>query len=149
VGFVEKRALRILKNLPKRLVATVRHQADVEVDSLMNSALKAMKILSRSPSVSDKTMMQAWDIYLKLQKMSGKVAHKFLDNDHNKPVRVESSSVRAGIKGQDWNKFYNTGGKPFDQYYRHGGNWRYGTRIWKSAKKTLLNTLTSQKLSEK
>jgi hypothetical protein len=149
VGLLEKRALRILKNLPKRLVATVRHQADVEVDSLMNSALKAMKVLSRSPSVSDKTMVQAWDIYLKLQKMSGKVAHKFLDNEHNKPVRVESSSVRAGIKGQDWNQFYNTGGKPFDQYYRHGGNWRYGTRIWKSAKKTLLNTLTSRKLREK
>jgi len=148
VGLLEKRALRILKNLPKRLVATVRHQADVEVDSLMNSALKAMKVLSRSPSVSDKTMVQAWDIYLKLQKMSGKVAHKFLDNDHNKPVRVESSSITK-IKGQDWNKFYNTGGKPFDQYYRHGGNWRYGTRIWKSAKKTLLNTLTSQKLREK
>lgn len=149
MGLLEKRALRILKNLPKRLVATVRHQADVEVDSLMNSALKAMKVLSRSPSVSDKTMVQAWDIYLKLQKMSGKVAHKFLDNDHNKPVRVESSSVRAGIKGQDWNQFYNTGGKPFDQYYRHGGNWRYGTRIWKSAKKTLLDTLTSRKSREK
>lgn len=146
---LEQRAFRILKNIPKRMVATLRHQADVEMDSLMNSALKCMNILSRSRRVSDKMMVIAWEIYEKLQKYSGKVNHKFLDNDHNNPVRVETSVIRSNIKGQDWNQFYNTGGKPFDQYYRHGGNWKYGTRIWKSARKTLGITTTSDQSKEK
>jgi hypothetical protein len=102
MGRVEERAIKILRNVPKRLVANLRHG--------------------------------------RLQRLSGKVATKFMDNDHNKPLRVESASIRPNIQGQNWDQFYNAGGKPFDQYYRHGGNWRYGTRIWKSQTMTSKNT---------
>lgn len=136
MGELENRALRILRNLPKRLVATLRHQAEVEIDSLMASALKAITILSRSKETTDKMMVEAWEIYSHLQKLSGKVANKFLDNDHNNPLRVESSEHRPSIKSVDWNKFYNSGNKPFNQYYRNGGKWKNGKRKWKSQTKT-------------
>ena len=126
--------------MPKRLVANLRHQSEVNSDTLLNSAVKCLNILSRSRDVSNKILLEAWGIYGRLQRLSGKVATKFMDNDHNKPLRVESASIRPNIQGQNWDQFYNAGGKPFDQYYRHGGNWRYGTRIWKSQTMTSKNT---------
>lgn len=128
----DHRALRILRNIPKRMIATVRHQGDVESDTLMKSAVKCMTILSRSYRTSNKVMVEAWKLYLQAQNLSGKIPQKFLDNDHNHPMRVETSN-KVRIKGMDWSKFYSTHLKPFDQYYRHGGNWRYGR--WKSQKK--------------
>jgi len=129
---LEKRALRILRNIPKRMVATVRHQVDVESETMMKSAIKCLDILSRSRRTTNKMMIEAWKIYLRIQKMTGTIPQKFLDNDHNNPLRVETSN-KVRIKGMDWSKFYSTKLKSFDQYYRHGGNWRYGR--WKSQKK--------------
>lgn len=129
---IEKKALRILRNIPKRMVATLRHQGDVESETMMKSAVKCLDILSRSRKTTNKMMIESWKIYLRIQKITGIVPQKFLDNDHNHPMRVETSN-KVRIKGMDWSKFYNTNHKPFDQYYRHGGNWRYGR--WKSQKK--------------
>lgn len=140
MGRIEERAIKILRNVPKRLVANLRHQSEVNSDTLLNSAVKCLNILSRSSNVSNKILLEAWGIYGRLQRLSGKVATKFMDNDHNKPLRVESASIRPHVQGQNWDQFYNAGGKPFDQYYRHGGNWRYGTRIWKSRTMTSKNT---------
>lgn len=131
----DQRALKILRNIPKRMIATVRHQGDAESDTMMQSAVKCMTILSRSYRTSNKVMVEAWKLYLQAQNLSGKIPQKFFDNHSKSPARVESTS-RVRIKGVDWNKFYSTEYKPFDQYYRHGGNWRYGKRIWKSLKKT-------------
>ena len=131
-SMIEKKALRILRNIPKRMVATVRHQGDVESETMMKSAVKCLDILSRSRKTTNKMMIEAWKIYLRIQKITGIIPQKFLDNDHNHPMRVETSN-KVRIKGMDWSKFYNTNHKPFDQYYRHGGNWRYGR--WKSQKK--------------
>ena len=133
-SMIEKRALRILRNIPKRMVATVRHQGDVESETMMKSAVKCLDILSRSRRTTNKMMIEAWKIYLRIQNMTGIIPQKFLDNDHNHPMRVETSN-KVRIKGMDWSKFYNTHLKSFDQYYRHGGNWIYGKRIWKSPKK--------------
>ena len=131
-SMIEKKALRILRNIPKRMVATLRHQGDVESETMMKSAVKCLDILSRSRKTTNKMMIEAWKVYLRIQKITGIVPQKFLDNDHNHPMRVETSN-KVRIKGMDWSKFYNTNHKPFDQYYRHGGNWRYGR--WKSQKK--------------
>ena len=131
-SMIEKKALRILRNIPKRMVATLRHQGDVESETMMKSAVKCLDILSRSRKTTNKMMIEAWKIYLRIQKITGIIPQKFLDNDHNHPMRVETSN-KVRIKGMDWSKFYNTNHKPFDQYYRHGGNWRYGR--WKSQKK--------------
>lgn len=131
-SMIEKRALRILRNIPKRMVATVRHQGDVESETMMKSAVKCLDILSRSRRTTNKMMIEAWKIYLRVQNLSGKMPQKFLDNNSKSPTRVESTN-KTRIKGMDWSKFYNTHLKPFDQYYRHGGNWRYGR--WKSQKK--------------
>lgn len=131
-SMIEKKALRILRNIPKRMVATVRHQGDVESETMMKSAVRCMNILSRSHRTSNKVMVEAWKIYLRIQNLSGKMPQKFLDNNSKSPARVESTN-KVRIKGMDWSKFYNTNHKPFDQYYRHGGNWRYGR--WKSQRK--------------
>lgn len=131
---IEKRALQILRNIPKRMIATVRNQGDAETDTMMKSAVKCMNILSRSYRTSNKIMVEAWKLYLQAQNLSGKIPQKFLDNHSKSPSRVESTNVTR-IRGMDWSKFYNTTHKSFDQYYRHGGNWRYGKRIWKSQKK--------------
>jgi len=131
-SMIEKRALRILRNIPKRMVATVRHQGDVESETMMKSAVKCLDILSRSRKTTNKMMIEAWKIYLRIQKLSGIIPQKFLDNDHNHPMRVETSN-KVRIKGMDWSKFYSTHLKSFDQYYRHGGNWIYGK--WKSQRK--------------
>lgn len=131
------KAYRILKNIPKRAIATARHQYDVEIDSLMRSAVKCMEILSRSESTTDKVMAHAWEIYKRLQDMSGTLPHKFMENDHNNPQRTESSDIRPHIKGSDWSRFYTSSSKGFDQYYRHGGNWRKGCRL---PKKNYKNT---------
>ena len=131
-SMIEKKALRILRNIPKRMVATLRHQGDVESETMMKSAVKCLDILSRSRKTTNKMMIEAWKIYWRIQKITGIIPQKFLDNDHNHPMRVETSN-KVRIKGMDWSKFYNTNHKPFDQYYRHGGNWRYGR--WKSQKK--------------
>lgn len=116
------------------MIATVRNQGDAESDTMMKSAVKCMNILSRSYRTSNKIMVEAWKLYLQAQNLSGKIPQKFLDNHSKSPSRVESTNVTR-IRGMDWSKFYNTTHKSFDQYYRHGGNWRYGKRIWKSQKK--------------
>lgn len=131
---IEKRAIQILRNIPKRMIATMRHQGDVHSEKIMKSAVKCMEILSRSKLTSDEIITEAWKLYTRAQSLSGTIPQKFLDNDHNNPLRVETTD-RVRIKGMDWSKFYNTHLKSFDQYYRHGGNWRYGKRIWKSQKK--------------
>lgn len=133
---LEKRAFKRLKNLPKRMIATLRSHSEVDMDTLMNTALKCMNIITRSRKSTDEMVVQAWEIYSALQSASGKVHHKFMDNNRDAPLRVQSMSTIKAIKGQDWSKFYNPGEKPFDQYYRHGGRWRYGSIIWKSQRKT-------------
>ena len=133
---LEKRAFKRLKNLPKRMIATLRSHSEVDIDAIMNTAIKCMNIITRSRKSTDKMVVEAWEIYSALQSASGKVNYKFMDNNHVYSNRVESSSFRKAIKGQDWSKFYNPGEKPFDQYYRHGGRWRYGSIIWKSQRKT-------------
>ena len=133
---LEKRAFKRLKNLPKRMIATLRSHSEVDMDTLMNTALKCMNIITRSRKSTDEMVVKAWEIYSALQSASGKVHHKFMDNNRGAPLRVQSMSTIKAIKGQDWSKFYNPGEKPFDQYYRHGGRWRYGSIIWKSQRKT-------------
>jgi|DEB0MinimDraft_3_1074331.scaffolds.fasta_scaffold03749_6 hypothetical protein len=133
---LEKRAFKRLKNLPKRMVTELRRHSEVEIDVLMNTALKCMNIITRSRKSTDEMVVEAWEIYSALQSACGKVHQKFMGNTENNPRRVQSMSAIKAIKGQDWSKFYNPGEKPFDQYYRHGGRWRYGSIIWKSQRKT-------------
>jgi hypothetical protein len=138
---IKERAIRILRNIPKRITATRRHQGDAEVDTMMKSAVKCLTILSRTRGVSNKMMIEAWEIYTKLQRLCGIIPNKFLDNDHNNPQRVKTT-VKHRIKGADWNRFYSSKLEGFDQYYRHGRGWIYGRKIWKSTTTTLKNTQT-------
>ena len=138
---IKERAIRILRNIPKRIVATRRHQGEAEIDTMMKSAIRCLTILSRIRGVSDKMMIEAWEIYSRLQKMSGTIPNKFLDNDHNNPQRVKST-VKHRIRGTNWDQFFISKLKGFDQYYRHGMGWVYGRKIWKSTTATSNNTQT-------
>jgi len=138
---IKERAIRILRNIPKRIVATRRHQGEAEIDTMMKSAIRCLTILSRIRGVSDKMMIEAWEIYSRLQKMSGTIPNKFLDNDHNNPQRVKTT-VKHRIRGTNWDQFFISKLKGFDQYYRHGMGWVYGRKIWKSTTATSNNTQT-------
>ena len=145
---IKERAIRILRNIPKRIVATRRHQGEAEIDTMMKSAIRCLTILSRIRGVSDKMMIEAWEIYSRLQKMSGTIPNKFLDNDHNNPQRVKTT-VKHRIRGTNWDQFFISKLKGFDQYYRHGMGWVYGRKIWKSTTATSNNTQTSDQSKEK
>ena len=145
---IKERAIRILRNIPKRIVATRRHQGEAEIDTMMKSAIRCLTILSRIRGVSDKMMIEAWEIYSRLQKMSGTIPNKFLDNDHNNPQRVKST-VKHRIRGTNWDQFFISKLKGFDQYYRHGMGWVYGRKIWKSTTATSNNTQTSDQYNGK
>ena len=138
---IKERAIRILRNIPKRIVATRRHQGEAEIDTMMKSAIRCLTILSRIRGVSDKMMIEAWEIYSRLQKMSGTIPNKFLDNDHNNPQRGKTT-VKHRIRGTNWDQFFISKLKGFDQYYRHGMGWVYGRKIWKSTTATSNNTQT-------
>ena len=145
---IKERAIRILRNIPKRIVATRRHQGEAEIDTMMKSAIRCLTILSRIRGVSDKMMIEAWEIYSRLQKMSGTIPNKFLDNDHNNPQRVKTT-VKHRIRGTNWDQFFISKLKGFDQYYRHGMGWVYGRKIWKSTTATSNNTQTSDQYNGK
>ena len=145
---IKERAIRILRNIPKRIVATRRHQGEAEIDTMMKSAIRCLTILSRIRGVSDKMMIEAWEIYPRLQKMSGTIPNKFLDNDHNNPQRVKST-VKHRIRGTNWDQFFISKLKGFDQYYRHGMGWVYGRKIWRSPTATSNNTQTSDQYNGK
>ena len=144
----KERAIRILRNIPKRVVAIHRHQGEAEIDTMMKSAVRCLTILSRIRGVSDKMMIEAWEIYARLQKMSGTIPNKFLDNDHNNPRRVQPAAKHR-IRGTNWDQFFISKLKGFDQYYRHGMGWVNGRKIWKSTTVTLGNTRTSDQSKEK
>ena len=145
---IKERAIRILRNIPKRIVATRRHQGEAEIDTMMKSAIRCLTILSRIRGVSDKMMVEAWEIYTRLQKMSGIIPNKFLDNDHNNPQRVKTT-VKHRIKGTNWDEFYTSKLKGFDNYYRHGLGWVYGRKIWRSTTATSNNTQKSDQSNVK
>ena len=145
---IKERAIRILRNIPKRIVATRRHQGEAEIDTMMKSAIRCLTILSRIRGVSDKMMIEAWEIYSRLQKMSGTIPNKFLDNDHNNPQGVKTT-VKHRIRGTNWDQFFISKLKGFDQYYRHGMGWVYGRKIWKSTTATSNNTKTSDQYNGK
>ena len=144
----KERAIRILRNIPKRVVAIHRHQGEAEIDTMMKSAVRCLTILSRIRGVSDKMMIEAWEIYSRLQKMSGTIPNKFLDNDHNNPRRVQPAAKHR-IRGTNWDQFFISKIKGFDQFYRHGMGWINGRKIWKSTTATLGNTPTSDQSKEK
>lgn len=144
----KERAIRILRNIPKRVVAIHRHQGEAEIDTMMKSAVRCLTILSRIRGVSDKMMIEAWEIYSRLQKMSGTIPNKFLDNDHNNPRRVQPAAKHR-IRGTNWDQFFISKLRGFDQFYRHGMGWVNGRKIWKSTTATLSNTQTSDQSKEK
>lgn len=127
---VETRAMNILRNIPKRILGIVKHQGDVQSEKMLTSATKCLEILSRSSGTTDDMMTEAWTLYTRVSHLCNVVPQKFLDNDHNKPLRV-STIHNFKINGISWGSFYYTELKEFNQYYRHGGNWRYGMRLWK------------------
>ena len=144
----KERAIRILRNIPKRVVAIHRHQGEAEIDTMMKSAVRCLTILSRIRGVSDKMMIEAWEIYARLQKMSGTIPNKFLDNDHNNPRRVQPAAKHR-IRGTNWDQFFISKLRGFDQFYRHGMGWVNGRKIWKSTTATSNNTQTSDQSNGK
>jgi hypothetical protein len=150
---LEDRAIRILRNIPKKIVATLRHQGSAHIDHLMNRAMKAIEIISRSraaPAKIDVYMEEAWKIYLRLQRLSGRVNHKFMDNTVDNPTRVIEMQ-RGRYSRVNWNSMVAPpkGHKKKDPYWNEAEakpkpvkiyTKKEREELWKSLQKTYKNT---------
>tara|TARA_Y100000401_G_C8228525_1_gene176932 strand:+ start:173 stop:658 length:486 start_codon:yes stop_codon:yes gene_type:complete len=87
------RAMGKLTNLPKMAIAMLRNSSRVELDSIMNAAIKYIEIIRRydepKPKV-DKYMRKSWRIYQRLQRMKHYPQY-FVDNRRNDPDRTYST----------------------------------------------------------
>ena len=86
------RAMRKLSNLPKLATATMRRSGRVELDTLMNRALKhigVIKLYKEPKARVDRYMREAWKIYRRLQRMRDYPQY-FVDNRRHNPERTAS-----------------------------------------------------------
>ena len=86
------RAMRKLSNLPKLATATMRKSGRVELDALMNKALKHINVIKlyKAPKARvDRYMRDAWKIYRRLQRMRDYPQY-FVDNRRHAPERTAS-----------------------------------------------------------
>jgi hypothetical protein len=111
-----KRSLTIIRNLPKHCVATNRRTGTASVEKAMNSCLDQVEKIKKQGNSKrvDKALVEAWRIYLQLQKLARTVREPFADNYDMRPDRTESIEDRGlqgpnirshglGYRSVDWN----------------------------------------------
>ncbi len=111
-----KRSLTIIRNLPKHCVATNRRTGTASVQKAMDRCLDQVEKIKKQGNSKrvDKALVEAWRIYLQLQKLARTVREPFADNYDMRPDRTESIEERGlqgpnirshglGYRSVDWN----------------------------------------------
>ena len=91
-GYNLDRAMRKLETLPKMAIAMLRQSSRIELEALMNRALKYIHVirLYEEPKAKvDRYMRKSWGIYKRLQRMRDYPQY-FVDNRRNDPERTQS-----------------------------------------------------------
>ena len=92
-GYNLDRAMRKLKNLPRMAIAMLRNSSKVELESLMNRAIKYIEVIrlyDEPKAKVDRYMRNAWNIYNRLQRMKHYPQY-FVDNKRDNPDRTHST----------------------------------------------------------
>ena len=90
------RAIRVLRNLPKMATMLENRTGMTTPEALRNRALNNIDIIKKyrgRPDSVDAYMKEAWEIYIRLQKILG--AEFFVDNDEHFPDRTVSLDILA------------------------------------------------------